>query len=76
MDKIEELKQDLLDRYNGTWEEGSYDKVLDTLGIVEECKENFKNTLETLIKLIYAEKSQKKEENVLYKGNSDKRWRN
>ena len=44
---IKNLKEELIDRYNSRWD----DTTVDNTGTVLACKENFKNTLETLIKI-------------------------
>lgn len=44
----EQIRQDILDRYNDTWEED----IEDTLRVVEECKRNFEVLVDSLIKTI------------------------
>lgn len=46
MKEIEELRQDLLDRYNQSWEEAH---VTDDMGLIQACKENFEQLLDKLI---------------------------
>lgn len=52
----EEIKEDILDRYNISWDPS----VKDTTGMIQECKDNFKRQVELLIKTIkdqYEEKA-------------------
>lgn len=45
--EIEELKQDLIDRYNMSWEEAH---LTDELGVIQLAKDNFRELVEQLIK--------------------------
>ena len=45
---IEELKEDLIERYNMSWQDAH---LTDELGIINLAKENFKRQLELLMEL-------------------------
>lgn len=49
MKEIEEIRQDIIDRYNLTW---IMEGMTDTTGLVEEAKRNFETTVDKLIKAV------------------------
>ena len=47
---IKAIRQDILDRYNATWDDAH---VIDHTGTIQACKDNFEKLLDTLIEEIY-----------------------
>jgi len=47
MKEIEDLKEDLINRYNMSWEDAH---IQDNIGIIQVAKDNFRNLLELLIR--------------------------
>jgi len=45
MRKINEIKEEIIERYNISW-----DGMKDEMGLIEEAKQNFRNSVEDLIK--------------------------
>lgn len=55
MSLISDIKQDIIDRYNMSWDDQE-----DNMGLIEAAKQNFKERIELLIKTIvdhYEEKT-------------------
>lgn len=50
MNDVEELKKDLIARYNMSWDELGID---DCTGSFQEAKDNFKNLIELLVQKSY-----------------------
>jgi len=46
MKEIEELKKDIIERYNMSWVEAH---IEDNIGLIQLAKDNFRNLVETLI---------------------------
>jgi len=46
MKEIEDLKEDIISRYNMSWEDAH---IQDNTGIIQAAKDNFRNLLELLI---------------------------
>lgn len=47
MNKIEDIKEEIIERYNLSWENQT-----DNLGLIEASKQNFKERVELLIHII------------------------
>jgi hypothetical protein len=48
--EIEELKQDLIDRYNMSWE---YAHLTDELGVIQLAKDNFRELVDKFENLVW-----------------------
>lgn len=46
---LEQLKEEIISRYEATWD----DSPIDTLGIIQKSKENFRFLVENLVTLSY-----------------------
>ena len=48
MEEIEKLKEDIIQRYELSWSEAH---VIDNMGLIQACKDNFRELVEQLIEL-------------------------
>ena len=46
MDEIEQLKEDIIKRYEMSWVDAH---ITDDMGLIQACKENFRELIERLI---------------------------
>lgn len=49
MKEIEALKEDIIKRYEMSWSDAH---SIDTMGVIQACKDNFRELVEQLIELV------------------------